>query len=109
MVANEADTAPEHEETVESANADVLVCLISAKGAAVSQEIDEADGNAAIDVEDEGVLLGSGDLLDGKSVIKQRVTGEVLDNIVLDEFDAQIGVVDAFDLVTYTADYGNHQ
>jgi hypothetical protein len=109
VVADEADAAPEDEETVESANADVLVCLISAKGAAVSQEIDEADGNAAIDVEDEGILLGSGDLLDGKGVVEQRVAGEVLANVVLDELDTQIGVVDALDLVADTADYGNHQ
>ena len=109
MVADEADAAPEDEETVESANADVLVCFISAKGATVSQEIDETDGNAAIDVEDESVLLGSGDLLDGKSVFEQRVTGEVLLNVVLDEFDTQIRVVDALDLVADTADYSNHQ
>ena len=108
MVADEADAAPEDEETVEGANADVLVCFISAKGATVSQEINEADGNAAINVEDESVLLGSGDLLDGQSVIKQRVTGEVLANVVLDELNAQIRIVDALDLVADTADYSNH-
>jgi len=109
MMADEADTAPEDEEAVESADADVLVCFISAKGATVSQEVDEADGNAAIDVEDEGILLGGGDLLDGKSVVEQRVAREVLANVVLNELDTQIGVVDALDLVADTADYGNHQ
>ena len=109
MVADEANAAPEDEETVESANADVLVCLLSTKGAAISQEIDETDRNTTIDVEDEGILLGSGDLLDGKGVVEQRVTGEALANVVLDELDTQIGVVDALDLVADTADYGNHQ
>ena len=109
MVADEADAAPEDEESVESANTDVLVCLFSAKGAAVSQEVDEADGNATIDVENEGILLGGGDFLDRKSVVEQRVAGEVLANVVLDELDAQIGVVNALNLVTDTADYGNHQ
>ena len=109
MVADEADAAPEDEEAVESSNADVLVCLVSAKGAAVTQEIDEADSNAAIDVENEGILLGGGDLLDGKSIVEQRAAGEILANVVLDELDTQIGVVDALDLVSDTADYGNHQ
>ena len=109
MVADEADAAPEHEETVKRSNADVLLCLVSAKGAAVSQEIHEADSDTAIDVENEGILLGGGDLLDSKGIVEQRVAGEILANVVLDELDAQIGVVDALDLVPDTADYGNVQ
>ena len=109
MVTDEANAASEDEKTVESANADVFVCFILAKSAAVSQEIDKANGNAAIDVEDEGILLGGGDLLDGNSIVEQRVAGEVLANVVLDELDTQVGVVDALNFVADTADYGNHQ
>ena len=106
MVADEADAAPEDEQTVESSNSNVLVCLVSAEGTAVSQEIDEADSNAAIDVENEGVLLGGGDLLDSKSIVEQRVAGEILVNVVLNKLDTQIRVVDTLDLVSNTADYG---
>jgi hypothetical protein len=109
VVADEANAASEDEETIESTNADIFVCFFSAKGTAVSQEINETDSNAAIDVEDEGILLGSGDLLNSKRVVEQRVAGEALIHVVLNELDTQIRVVDALDLVADTTDYGNRQ
>jgi len=51
MVTNETDAASENEQTVQSTNLDILISLLGGEGTAVSQEIDEADGNAAIDVE----------------------------------------------------------
>ena len=49
------------------------------------------------------ILLGSGDLFDGKSVVEKAVAWEVLANIRLDKLNALIRVVDALDLVANTA------
>ena len=50
VMANETDAATEDEQTIEGTNLDILVSLLWGKGTAVSQQVDEADGNAAIDV-----------------------------------------------------------
>ena len=60
VVADEANGATEDEEAVQGADLDVLVRLLGREGAGVAQQVDEADGDAAIDVEDE--LRGSSDI-----------------------------------------------
>jgi len=50
VMANETDAATEDEQTIEGTNLDILVSLFWGEGTAVSQQVDEADGNAAIDV-----------------------------------------------------------
>jgi len=70
MVSNETDATTEDEETVESPNLDIFVSFFRGEGTAVAQEIDEADGDATIDVEDEllrmlvvvSVLVRNGDV-----------------------------------------------
>lgn len=104
MVTNEPNAPAQHEQTVEGADLDVLIRLLGGERARVPQEIDEADGDAPIDVEDEGVLLGGGHLLDGEGVVEERVRGEVLADVLLDELNTEIGVVDALDLVADTRD-----
>lgn len=106
VVPDEANGAAKHEQAVESTDFDVLVRLLARECSGIPEEIDEADSNAAIDVEDESILLRRGDLLDGKRVVEQRVRGEVLANVLLDELDTEIRVVDALDLVADTRDYG---
>ena len=85
---------------------DVLICLVRSKGTTVAQEVDEANSNAAIDVEDERVLLRRRDLLDGERVVEQAVAREVLAHVLLDKLDTQVRVVHALDLVADTADCG---
>ena len=70
----------------------------------MSEEIHKADSNATINVEDEVVLLGSCDRLDGQSVIEELGAREVLLDVLLDELDTEIGVVTRLDPV---ADTGN--
>ena len=53
VVADETDGATEDEEAVQGADLDVLVRLLGRECAGVAQQVDEADGDAAIDVEDE--------------------------------------------------------
>ena len=86
---------------------DVLVSLLGGERAAVAEQVDEADGDAAIDVEDERVLLRRGDLLDSERVVEQAVAREVLAHVLLDELDTEIRVVHALDLVANTADYSS--
>ena len=84
---------------------DVLISLIGRERTAVAEQVDEADGNAAIDVEDESILLRRRDLLDSERVVEQAVAREVLAHVLLHELDTEIGVVDALDFVADTADY----
>jgi hypothetical protein len=89
---DQTDTASEHEQTVEHTHAQVVLCLFGREGTAVAQQVDEADGDAAVDVEDQVVFLGGCNCLDGDSVVEELVRGEVLDNEFLDELNAEIWV-----------------
>lgn len=121
MVTNETDGSTEHEETVQHTDLDVLIGLLWREGTTVTEKVDEADGDATIDVEDKlteilawslnagiitthSVLLRGRDLLDSESVVEQAVTGEVLPHVLLHKLDTEIRVVDALDLVADTAD-----
>ena len=53
VVADETDGATEDEEAVQGANLNVLVRLLGRECAGVAQQVDEADGDAAVNVEDE--------------------------------------------------------
>lgn len=104
VVGNETDAATQDEETVEDTHGEVILSLLRGEGTAVAEEIDEADSNAAIDVEDQVVLLGGGDGLDGQGVVEELVAGELGKDVLLDKLDTQIGVVAGLDAVTDTGD-----
>jgi hypothetical protein len=53
VVSNEPDTPAEHKQTVEGTDPDILISLLRCEGARVTQEVDKADGDAGVDVEDE--------------------------------------------------------
>jgi hypothetical protein len=101
---NETDASAEHEQTVEDTHLEVVLGLLARKGTAVAEEINEADGDAAVDVEDQIVLLGRGHRLDSKSIVEQFGAGEVLLDILFDELNTEIGVVSRLDPVTNTGD-----
>ena len=103
---NQTDTASQDEQTVQNTHAEIVLCLFGREGAAVAQQVDEADSNAAVDVQDQVVFLGSGDGLDGDGVIKKLVGGEVFDNKFFDELNTEIGVGARLDAVTNTGDCG---
>ena len=50
MMTNETDATTEDKQPVKRPNLDVLVRLFGGEGAAVPEEIDKADGDAAVDV-----------------------------------------------------------
>jgi len=103
-VGNQTDASAKHKETVENTHLKVVLCLLGSESATVADEIDEADGDAAIHVQDEVILLGGRDRLDRKRVIEELGAREVLLNVLLDKLDTKIGVVARFDSVADTGD-----
>jgi hypothetical protein len=53
VVADETDASSKDEQPVQRANLDVLICFFRREGTRVAKEVDEADGNATVDVKDE--------------------------------------------------------
>jgi hypothetical protein len=53
VVTNETNAAAENEEAVERANLDVLICFLTSESTTVTQQVDEANSNATINVQDE--------------------------------------------------------
>ena len=105
VVGNQTDAAPENEETVQNSHPHVVLNLLAREGTAVAHEINEADSDTAVDVEDQVVLLGGGDSLDGNGVIQQLGAGEVLLGVLLDKLDTEVRVVTGLDSVPDTRNY----
>lgn len=103
-VGNETDASAEHEQTVENTHLKVVLGLFGRKGTAVAEEINEADSNASVHVENEVVLLGRRHRLNGEGVVEQFGAREVLLNVLLDELDTEIRVVSGLDPVANTGD-----
>lgn len=101
---NQTDRPSQHEQTVEHTHLQVVFRLFSRESAAVPHEVDEADGDAAVDVEDQVVLLGGRDGLDGDGVVEKLGRGEVGLAVLFDEGDAEVGVVARLDAVANTGD-----
>jgi hypothetical protein len=62
--------SPTARPTVEAAVRERLVSLLAREGTAATQEVDECDGNAAVDVEDEVLFLRCSQALDGDRVLR---------------------------------------
>lgn len=101
-MSNQTDTATQDEKAVEDTHPQVVFSLLGRKRAAVAKQINEADGNTTIHVEDQVVLLRGCDSLDGDGVIEEFVGGKVLDDELLDKLDTKIGVGARLDTVTDT-------
>lgn len=86
-MSNETDGAAQHEQAVENTHAEVVFGFFGAKGTRVAEQVDEADGDAAVDVEDQVVLLGCRDGLDRDGIVEEFAAGEVLLDVLLDQLD----------------------
>lgn len=104
IMRNQADAPTKNEESVEHTHVEVVLGFLGAESSTIAQEINEADCNATVDVEDEVVLLGGRDGLDGDSVVEEFVRWEVLGDEFLDEFDTEIRVGAGFDSVANAGD-----
>jgi hypothetical protein len=103
-VSNKTNASAENEKTVKDTHLEVVLSLLSRESAAVADEINKADGNATVDVENQVILLGSSNSLDSEGVVEKLVAGEVVQDVLLDELDTEIGVVSRLDTVTNTRD-----
>ncbi len=52
VVTNETDTTPKDEKTVQGTNLNVFVGFFSREGAAVPEQVDEANSDTTVNVED---------------------------------------------------------
>jgi hypothetical protein len=101
---NETDTSAEDEETVKDTHLEVVLGFLAGERTAVADEVNEADSNAAVNIENQVVLLRCCDGLDSKRIVEQLGAGEVLFDILLDKLNTKIGVVTGLDPVANTGD-----
>jgi hypothetical protein len=126
VVSDEPNATTKHEQAIQRANLDVLIGLFRCECTTVAQEVDKADRNAAVNVENQlqkgmsdqlhdervetyGIFLGSGHLLDSEGIVQEGVAREVLLDILLDELNTKIRVVHTLDLVSNSADWKDIQ
>jgi hypothetical protein len=104
VVCNQTDRSSKNEKSVQDTILQVILSLFSTESTTVSDQVDEANSNTSINVQDQVVLLGSGNSLDGQCVVKELMRGEVLQDVFLDKLYTQVGVVAGFDLVSDSGD-----
>jgi hypothetical protein len=54
---NETDTSAKNEETVEDTHLEVILSLLASERPTVTDEVNEADSDAAVNVENQVILL----------------------------------------------------
>jgi hypothetical protein len=104
VVSNQTDATSENEETVQDTHLEVVLSLLGREGTRVADQVDEADSNTTVNVENQVILLGGCDSLDSNGVVEQLVAGEVLGHVLLDQLNTEIGIVAGLDLVADTGD-----
>lgn len=102
VVSNKTNATSEDEETVQDTHSEVVLGLFSGESTRVAEQVDEANSNTPVNVEDKVVLLGGCDGLNSNGVVEELVGGEVLGHVLLDQLDTEIGVVTRLDFVTNT-------
>ena len=105
MVTNEANATSKDEQAVQAPDPNILVGFFPGKCTGISEQVDKADGNATVDVQDERILLRCRHLLDGECVIEKGVAREVLLHVLLDQLDSKIRIIHRLDLVANTTDW----
>ena len=101
---NKPNAPSKHKQPVQASNLDILISFFSRERTRISKQVDKADGDASVDVQDKGIFLRCGHFLDGESVIEEGVAGEVLLDVFFDELDTQVRVVHRLNLMANTTD-----
>jgi hypothetical protein len=105
VMGDEADAAAEDEESIEDTHLEVIFGFFLAEGTAVTHQVNEADSDTAIDVEDEVVFLGGRYRLNSNGIVKKLVGSEVLEHEFLNKLDTKIGIVSRLDSVANTGNF----
>ena len=106
VVSNKTNATSENEETVQDTHAEVVLSLFGGESTRVAEQVDEANSNTSVNVENKIVLLRGCNGLNSNGVVEELVGGEVLGNVLLDQLDTEIGVVAGLDPVADTGNCG---
>lgn len=101
-VGNQTNAATKDEKTVQDTHLKVVLGLFGGESTAVAEQVDKADSNTSVDVQDQVVLLASCDGLNSLGIVEQGGLWEVLVDVLLDKRDTQVRVVARLDTVTNT-------
>jgi len=93
VVANESNGTAEDKETVEGTNLDILFSFLRAECTTVTKQINKADSDATVNIQDECILLRRRHLLNSEGIVEKTVAGEVLLDVLLDELDTRSGLL----------------
>jgi hypothetical protein len=104
VVGNQPNATTEYEETIENAHAEIVFSLFGAKGTTVAHEINKADGNAAINIQDQIVLFRRCHSLDSNGVVEHLARRESFLDEFFYELDSKIGVVARLDFMADAGD-----
>lgn len=104
VMSDQADAPSQNKETVEDTHLQIILGLFWTKGAAVAHKIDEADSDAAVNVENEVVLLGCCHCFNRNGIFEHFAAWEALLDKFFDKLYAEIGVIARLDLVANTRD-----
>ena len=102
---NQSDASAEDEQAVQDTHVEIVLGFFGAEGSAVAHQVDETDGNASIDVEDEVIFLRCSDGLNGNGVVEHLATREALVDEFFHKLDTEIWIVPRFDFVANTGDF----
>ena len=72
---------------------DILLRLLPRKRATISQQIDKANSNTPIDIQDRHIR-GRSDFFDSQGIVEERMGGEVFDDISLTRETRRSGLTD---------------
>lgn len=92
----------QREVRVYSAYPQIFLGFFSGEGTAIPDEVDEANSNGTVNVQDQIVLLAGRNGLHSKGVIEQLVRGEMLQDKFLHQLHTKIGIVPRLDFVANT-------
>ena len=94
---NQTNASAKDEQAVQYSHLEVVFGFLGAECAAVAEEIDKADSDAAVDVENQVIFLGRGDRLDRNRIVEELGRGEVGLDKLFDELDAEVRIIARFD------------
>jgi len=83
----------------------VVLGFFGSESSTVPQQINEANCNTAIDVENKVVLLRGSDTLNCEGVVEELVGWEALLNEFLNKLNTQVRIVSGLDFVADTRDW----
>ena len=78
VMRNQANTPTKHEQAIEDTHIHVVFGFLGTEGPAVPHQINKADCDAAVDIENEVVLLRRSDGLNSNGVVEHLAAREAL-------------------------------